>query len=47
VDDIVTTEARKWVREGPAPTLLVEVDPAIGLTRNAVDDLLAWRLTLG
>ena len=46
VDDIVTTEARKWARERTASTLLVEVDPAIGLTRNAVDDLLAWRLTL-
>jgi hypothetical protein len=24
------------------PTLLVEVDPALGLTRSAVDDLLVW-----
>lgn len=47
VDDIVTAEARGWASERDAPTLLVEVDPAVGLTRKAVDDLLAWRLTLG
>ena len=47
VDDIVTAEARVWARERDAPTLLVEVDPAVGLTRDAVDDLLAWRRRLG
>ena len=47
VDDIVTVEARDWAREREAPTLLVEVDPAVGLTRDAVDDLLAWRFRFG
>ena len=46
VDDIVTAEALHWASERDAPTLLVEVDPAVGLTRNAVDELLAWKLTL-
>jgi hypothetical protein len=47
VDDIVTQEARRWALERTPPTLLVEVDHALGLTRDAVDELLAWRLMLG
>jgi hypothetical protein len=43
VDDVVTPEARKWSERRKAPTLLVEVDPSIGLTRDAVEVLLAWR----
>lgn len=46
VDDILTSEARTWAQERTAPTLLVEVDPAVGLTRSAVDEPLEWRLTL-
>jgi hypothetical protein len=46
VDDLVTPEARQWAAERPAPTLLVEVDHALGLTRDAVDVLLAWALTV-
>jgi hypothetical protein len=42
VDDIVTPGARQWAEDRDEPTLLVEVDPAVGLTRSAVDDLLAW-----
>ena len=42
VDDIVTPEARAWAARRPQPTLLVEIDPSIGLTRPAVDRLLAW-----
>jgi hypothetical protein len=42
VDDVVTTDARAWAAARHEPTLLVEVDPAVGLTRSAVDDLLAW-----
>jgi hypothetical protein len=42
VDDVVTTDARTWADDRDEPTLLVEVDPAVGLTRSAVDDLLAW-----
>jgi hypothetical protein len=47
VDDVVTLEARKWAHERPHPTLLVEVDHELGLTRDAVEVLLAWRLALG
>ena len=47
VDDIVTVEARDWAREREAQTLLVEIDPAVGLTKNAVNDLFAWRVRLG
>ena len=47
VDDLVTVEARRWAKERTAPTLLVEVDHALGLTREAVEELLAWRLNLG
>lgn len=46
VDDIVTPEAQEWAEERVSPTLLVEVDHAVGLTRDAVDVLLAWGLTL-
>lgn len=46
VDDIVTSEARAWAQARSYPTLLVEVDHRIGLTRDAVDSLLAWRVSL-
>lgn len=46
VDDLVTADARKWADARAARTLLVEVDPSVGLTRNAVDELLAWRTAL-
>ncbi len=42
VDDIVTDEAREWAAARGAPTLLLETDPARGLTRSLVDRLLAW-----
>ena len=42
VDDIVTPEARAWEARRSAPTLLLEVDPAVGLVRPQVDELLAW-----
>jgi len=47
VDDMVTPEARRWAQQRTPPTLLVEVDPAVGLTRAAVDELLEWRRLLG
>ncbi len=46
VDDVVTVDAREWAEARVSQTLLVEVDHQVGLTRNAVDALLAWRLTL-
>ena len=47
VDDIVTPEAREWAATRAAPTLLVDVDSAVGLTRAAVDELLAWGRDVG
>jgi hypothetical protein len=42
VDDIPTPEAREWAESRDAPTLLLEVDSALGLSRADVDELLAW-----
>jgi hypothetical protein len=47
VDDIVTPEALEWAAARDAPTFFVETDPAIGLTRPAVDELLAWGRDVG
>lgn len=33
---------RRWAAGRSAPTLLVSIDPAIGLTRADVDRVLAW-----
>ena len=46
LDDMVTTPMRTWATTRPAPTLLIEVDPAAGLTRDLVDRLLAWAAAL-
>jgi hypothetical protein len=42
VDDIVTEEMCAWAASRPAPTLLIEIPSASGLTRDVVDRLLAW-----
>ena len=42
VDDVVTPEAVAWAAARAVPTLLLEVDPAVGLTRGQVERLLAW-----
>jgi HAD domain in Swiss Army Knife RNA repair proteins len=42
IDDVLEDEARQWAQSRPAPTLLVPVDPAVGITRRHVEDLLAW-----
>lgn len=46
VDDMLTPESRDWARTRDAPTLLVEVESATGLTRAAVDELLEWAAAL-
>jgi hypothetical protein len=46
VDDMVTPEAREWAAAQSAPTLLVEVDSGVGLTRPQVDRLQAWAVAL-
>ncbi|MFJ8254216.1 HAD domain-containing protein [Streptomyces sp. NPDC094466] len=43
VDDAHTPEAREWAELRKAPTLLVATDPAQGLTRAAVEELLGWK----
>jgi hypothetical protein len=45
VDDTVTSAGREWTARRRHPTLLVEVDSAIGLTRARVDRLLDWART--
>lgn len=47
IDDALTPEARAWAAGRQAPTLLVDIDPALGLTRPAVDRALAWAAGLG
>jgi hypothetical protein len=42
VDDSLGEECHAWARAREAPTLLVETDPAAGLTDGRVDQLLGW-----
>jgi hypothetical protein len=44
LDDVITPEALRWAAGREAPTLLVDIDPAEGLTRPAVDRSLEWAL---
>jgi hypothetical protein len=46
LDDIITPEAREWAARRSAPTLLIEIDPAEGLTRAVVDRSLLWAIDL-
>jgi hypothetical protein len=46
VDDMLTTAVHEWAAARKAPTLLVDVDSAAGLTRTNVDRLLAWAVGL-
>ncbi|WP_203719044.1 HAD domain-containing protein [Asanoa siamensis] len=42
IDDAHTPEGREWATNRREPTMLVDVDPAIGLTRDHVDRALRW-----
>ena len=42
IDDNLDDECREWARKRRAPTLLVETDPAVGLTDDQVEQLLDW-----
>lgn len=42
IDDALTAEARAWAASREAPTLLVDINPAEGLTRDTVDRCLLW-----
>ena len=42
LDDLHGAAAHAWAAERSVPTLLVDVDPTIGLTENLVDHVHAW-----
>jgi hypothetical protein len=42
LDDAFGNVARQWARERKAPTLLLDVDPAIGLTLDMIAVLRDW-----
>jgi hypothetical protein len=42
IDDAHDAGCVSWAAARPAPTLLVTTDPAVGLTDDEVDRLLAW-----
>ncbi len=42
VEDAMTKEAFDWAGRRTVPTLLVDVKPAVGLTREMVEQLLNW-----
>lgn len=46
LDDMLTAEARVWAATRHIPTLLVDVDPVVGLTRQHVDLVLEWAARL-
>lgn len=46
VDDVLGAECEAWAAARPGPTLLVQTDPAVGLTGVHEAALLAWRDTL-
>jgi hypothetical protein len=47
IDDAFDERCWVWAKARPAPTRLVETQPAVGLTTAEVDRLLAWARTLG
>ena len=42
IDDDVNDGGHDWARSRSGPTLLVDTEPAIGLTPEHVERLLAW-----
>lgn len=47
LDDQFTPDAGTWAERRAEPTLLIPVDPDLGLTRGHVDRLLEWASGLG
>jgi len=47
IDDAHDDACREWAAARTGPTLLVTTDPAVGLTADEVDRLLAWETSLG
>jgi hypothetical protein len=46
IDDAHDATSRAWARNRPGPTLLVDTDPAIGITQNHVGQLRRWATNL-
>ncbi len=46
IDDAHTAEARSWANQRTAPTLLITADPAVGLNRQSIDQLVTWAAKL-
>ncbi len=46
VDDALNDACRTWAGARPAPTLLVETEPAVGLAGEHVTQLTAWARAL-
>lgn len=46
IDDLHTAEAHAWQRGRAEPTILIGVDPAVGLARGAVDRVHLWAARL-
>ena len=42
IDDSLDERCRRWADARPAPTLLIETEPATGITDEQVDRLLEW-----
>src|SRR4051795_12589368 len=42
IDDSLDERCTRWAEERPAPTLLVETEPAVGITDEHVEILLRW-----
>jgi hypothetical protein len=47
IDDNLDEECQTWALERGLPTLLVQTEPAIGITDEQVEQLLAWAAALG
>jgi len=47
IDDAHDDRCRAWASARPAPTLLINTDPAVGLTAEHVAALLQWAQELG
>ncbi|MFL5861485.1 MAG: HAD domain-containing protein [Solirubrobacteraceae bacterium] len=47
IDDQFDDSCHAWARSRPGPTQLVATDPAVGLTAEHADRLLAWTRRLG
>lgn len=42
IDDVHQPDHYEWARQRAVPTLLIDIDPAVGLTRDVIAALAAW-----